>query len=232
MIVQKIEECTSVWDDSAGTVRRSWLGGDIVLEHTGTHFGYVLDGYARVSSRVGEFIVPAGCYFCLPGNARLSGAGRALLVTRIDYDGIFLVGGPIEARGRLRYINGCSDSVLIAPLRLGDPCLNLLHIPADIDQTAHTHPSTRVGLIVSGSGRCVWPTGEAEMNSGDVFVLTTGVVHSFHTGAEDMRIVVYHPDSDCGPSDDVHPMVNRTLVNGIPANQISEIRTSPSHFVD
>ena len=70
------------------------------------------------------------------------------------------------------------------------------------------------------------------MNPGGVFVLTTDLVHSFHTGAEDMRIVVYHPDSDCGPSDDAHPMVNRTLVNGIPANQIFEIRTSPSHFAD
>ena len=70
------------------------------------------------------------------------------------------------------------------------------------------------------------------MNSGDVFVLTTGVVHSFHTDAEDMLIVVYHPDSDCGPSDDLHPMVNRTLVNGIPANQIPEIRIRPSHFAD
>ena len=33
---------------------------------------------------------------------------------------------------------------------LGDPCLNLLHIPPSTRQSAHTHPSIRVGLIVSG----------------------------------------------------------------------------------
>ena len=47
----------------------------------------------------------------------------------------FQVGGPIEAMGRLRYIDGCTDSLLIPPWRRGEACLNHLHIPPGVEQT-------------------------------------------------------------------------------------------------
>jgi hypothetical protein len=30
-----------------------------------------------------------------------------------------------------------------------------------------------------------------------------------------MDVIAYHPDSDFGPENETHPMVNRTLVGGI-----------------
>lgn len=33
--------------------------------------------------------------------------------------------------------------------------------------------------------------------------------------ADALKIVVYHPDSDFGPTDEAHPMVNRTIINGV-----------------
>ena len=35
------------------------------------------------------------------------------------------------------------DTLLLAPPKLTDPCLNLLHFPPGITQTAHSHPSLR-----------------------------------------------------------------------------------------
>ena len=55
--------------------------------------------------------------------------------------------------------------------------------------------------------------------------MPAGEEHCFHTDGEPMDIVAWHPDSDTGPSDDDHPMVNRTLVEGRSAAGIEEIRT-------
>jgi hypothetical protein len=49
-----------------------------------------------------------------------------------------------------------------------------------------------------------------DLVSGDVFVLPTDELHGFHTQDQHLRVVVYHPDSDFGPTDEAHPMINRT----------------------
>ena len=132
--------------------------------------------------------------------------------------GLFQIGGPVEETGRLRYIDGCSDTLLIAPPMLGDPCLNLLHIPPGTHQTEHTHPSLRVGIVVDGAGVCRTPDGETPLTPGLVFAIRTDGRHSFHTEDTALRIVAWHPDSDFGPTHAQHPMLNRTLVNGQPVN--------------
>jgi hypothetical protein len=40
-----------------------------------------------------------------------------------------------------------------------------------------------------------------------------------------MVVVAYHPDSDYGPTHEAHPMINRTVVRGVPASQIESIHT-------
>lgn len=201
-----------------------WDGGPLHLPTNGTHFGFVYSGPTQLNSAVGSFDLLPGMYFSLADEVQLSG-GKGIVCTRLDANGFFQIGGPIENQGRLRYIDGCSDSLLVSPVVRGDPCLNLLHIPPGIDQTEHTHPSLRAGLIVSGSGTC--QTGEklVELEPGTVFVIRANSLHSFHTQQEALRVIAWHPDSDTGPSHDDHPMVNRTMVDGIPAAKISEIRT-------
>src|SRR5438045_4159782 len=103
----------SAWNETAWT-----LGED------GTHFGFVYSGAAELSCASGKFALSAGMYFSVPAALRISG-GSGILVTRLNYRGFFQLGGPIEARGRLRYIDGCTDSLLLAPVMRGDPCLNL-----------------------------------------------------------------------------------------------------------
>lgn len=142
------------------------------------------------------------------------------------YVGINAVGGPIEPTGRLRYIDGCTDTLLVPPVRKGDPCLNHLHFPTGIRQTPHTHPSVRTGLVYRGRGECIVPNRDPiPLRPGSAFVIPTGAMHSFNTSDETLDVIAFHPDSDTGMTDDDHPMVNRTMVAGVSASKIPEIRT-------
>ncbi len=42
--------------------------------------------------------------------------------------------------------------------------------------------------------------------------IPTGSLHSFFTRDEALDVVAWHPDSDFGPRDDDHPMINRTVI--------------------
>jgi len=199
--------------DLAGSVHPSvaqgWCDSPLTLEE-GTHFGFVQIGPARLDCQAGSFSLGAGLYFAVPGAARVQG-GMGLAITRLGYQGLFSLGGPIEERGRLQYIDGCTDSLLLAPVLRGDPCLNLLHLPPGTRQSRHTHPSDRVGLVVRGAGTCLTDAGAAELRPGLAFLIPTDLPHCFHTEDSELLIVAYHPDSDFGPTHQDHPMINRTL---------------------
>ncbi len=190
-----------------------------------THFGYVFKGEPVLKTSNGDFTIREGMYFSAPGSATLLGDGQGIIISCLNYQGVFSVGGPIEPEGRLRYIDGCRDSLLIPPVMKGDPCLNALYFPPGINQTPHTHPSMRIGMIVSGAGECVTADEVIPLVPGQVFVIPGGGLHSFRTEDSPMVVVAYHPDSDVGPTDESHPMVNRTLVNGVSASLLEEIRT-------
>ena len=135
------------------------------------------------------------------------------------------MGGPIEAMGRLRYIDGCSDTLLCAPPLLGDPCLNLLHFPKNIEQTEHTHPSTRAGIVADGSGCCATPDGEYPLRPGCLFYIPSDGLHRFFTHeTTTLNVIAYHPDSDWGPTHENHPTLNRTWVHGLKVEN-----TTPEH---
>lgn len=114
--------------------------------------------------------------------------------------------------GNLSYIDGCSNSNLVHPARNGDPCLNYLYFPAGINQTFHTHPSYRIGLVLSGSGVADTGTDQYALTPGKMFILGRHARHRFFTTDSDLSLMVFHPDSEDGPRDEFNPMKSRTYL--------------------
>lgn len=175
-----------------------------------TAYGYVLSGRVWVDG----VEVPAGYAFAakqhIDGKRKFG--SKFVAVMRYGFVGLSAM-VKVESVGRVQYIDGCTDSVLVAPPRFGDPCLNSLHFPRNITQTSHTHPSIRAGVISSGHGWAVTQAGSYKLETGDAWVIDANEVHHFVTGKESgMTVIAYHPDSNWGPTDEVHPMKNRTYI--------------------
>jgi hypothetical protein len=183
----------------------------------GTCFGFVAAGAATIGDAHSETRLSKGQWFCMPKGCQISALDpdtRVVISQKTGFTGLRAFGGPIEPLGRLKYIDRCSDTLLAPPPLLGDPCLNHLHFPLGIEQTEHTHPSVRCGVVAGGSGWCETPYGESAREPGLAFLIPTDGRHRFVTDTEPMDVIAYHPDTDWGPTDEEHPMVNRTLVGG------------------
>lgn len=202
-------------------------GCEVSLPADYTHLGAVLDGELLLVRDGRERRLAVGDFFSVIGPATVCGFGRGMASSSPNYRGFNVFGGPIDPVGRLRYIDGCSDTLLVPPVRKGDPCLNHLHFPVGIRQTPHTHPSVRTGFVYAGLGECIVPDGPPiPLRPGCVFIIATDALHSFNTYDHTMDVIAFHPDSDTGMTDDDHPMVNRTIVDGVSASRIDAIRTT------
>ena len=228
-------------------------GKGFIREDNCSYYGFVYNGFVRLETIDREaFTLSEGMYFSLsePFKIRQGIVGSFVLVQvhhtkgiypETNFSAMFNIGGSVEEVGRLKYIDGCTDSLLIPPVKKGDPCLNHLHFPENIVQTPHTHPSHRLGIVSGGEGECVTPFGNLPLMKGCIFVIkeydgetkkigldgklhATGT-HKFNTTSSSMDVIAFHPDSDFGATDEEHPMINRTIVNGVSASKLKEIRT-------
>lgn len=191
------------------------------LSESQNHFGFVSSGSVTLCVSGRSYPLVAGMYFSVAGPATIEGSGTGIIVSQSDYRGLFQVGGPIESTGRLHYIDGCSDTLLISPVRKGESCLNFLCLPPRTNQTSHTHPSFRFGVIVEGQGFCDCEQRSEPLFPGKAFFIPAEGRHRFRTETETLSVIAFHPDSDFGPHDDDHPMVNKTIVDGIPASKLT-----------
>lgn len=144
------------------------------------------------------------------------GDAQVFAVIRLGFHGQGLVGGPIEASGRLCYIDNCSDSLLVYPPRRGDPSLNHLSFPSDVRQSFHIHPSIRLGVVASGSGFACFADREVPLTAGTLFCIEERELHRFRTEDQRLDVIAFHPDGDWGPTDQDHPMLNRTYLSAAP----------------
>ncbi len=190
----------------------------IIGESMSTLYGYVAEGDASIETMDFTVRLKRGGFFAVPGKAFITTRGMVAVIQRFGFTGQFAA-GIREGRGRLSYIDGCSDSILVYPPRFGDPVLNHLHFPRGILQTQHTHPSIRLGIVADGRGEA-W---QQETNTskgwskplieGSVFLLEEQELHSFRTDESAMDVIAFHPDSDWGPTDSGHPMIQRTYID-------------------
>jgi hypothetical protein len=184
---------------------------------------FALYGYSFGDSKIkiGKKIhkLEAGQYFSFfvtDDGFKAETEDRLMLVVRLGFKPQEVTGW-VEPKGRLTYIDGCSDSLLVYPPRMGDPSLNMLYFPSNIEQTAHTHPSIRLGCVIDGHGFAdVWKNDKLEsipLVTGKLFCLEEHELHRFRTSAQSMTVIAWHPDGDWGPTDHNHTMLNRTYIN-------------------
>jgi quercetin dioxygenase-like cupin family protein len=178
-----------------------------------TAMGYSYgDSIIKVGSE--RVVLKAGDYFSIPvknQNIKIDAGNNLFIVFRLGFIGQYYI-GKTERKGRLSYIDGCSDSLIIYPPRLGDASLNLLYFPKNINQSFHTHPSIRIGCVISGTGISDTDDGANDLSEGVHFCLEEHELHRFKTSESEMRIVAFHPDGDWGPTDENHTMFNRTYI--------------------
>lgn len=215
--------------DAFPVVYRSWHQNTVTLPAWGTHFGFVYQGNPILHRDWGkqEYRLYPQMYFSLPDGGKINGtASTGVVITRLNYGGVFHLGGPLETQGRFAYIDGGSNSLIIPPVAFGNPCLNALYFPAGVDQTWHTHPSHRIVTVVEGCGFC-WTQDKqrVDLQPGTVFYLPADYQHKFQTTDNKLTLVVFHPDSDIGFTHRHNPMLNRTIVEGVSATQLPQIHT-------
>jgi len=212
-----------VWNISKNWKATHPLNGLTTKIHR-TYYGATDSDGVLVTAR-GTYPLMAGMFFSSTEIVSIDVEGTCSLIVLPTYKGQFYLGGPIEETGRLKYIDGCTDTLLIGPMKIGDPCLNHLHFPPGINQTMHTHESVRCGLIIRGQGWCNLPDQRIELKKGMVWLLPEGTKHAFQTKDQSLDVIAWHPDTDMGPSDEDHPMLNKTYVDGVSAKLLDEIRT-------
>ena len=181
-----------------------------------TLYGVCL-GSTKLVYNDSEVLLNNEAYFslCLGADTKkltVSPKGSLVLFVRYGYRGLNQLGLNCETLGRLTYIDGCTDTTLIFPPRFGDPSLNLLCFPAETSQSYHRHPTLRFGVILEGSGFADINNKSQPLKKGDVFCIQENELHRFKTESKEMRLIAYHPDSDFGPKDSDHAMLNRTYL--------------------
>lgn len=117
----------------------------------------------------------------------------------------------------LPYVNGCSTKQIFPPDRLGDPTLQMLHMPAHTrEQQHHIHSTTRVVYVSSGRGTSVVGIGEhvveTELKPGTICILEPMCPHHFETSDEELVVLPLHIWSSVGPAEKNHPMFNGTHI--------------------
>lgn len=199
----------------------------------GTTYGYVLDGNAEIfqSNQKAPHTIASGGYFALNGHVDISGLDASvIMIKREQCVTSDKIGKATDVKW-MKYIDDCDDAILVAPEHAGSPCTNLLIVHPNTHQTAHVHPSDRVGVILSGSATCstfenIRPESsssgwrEHSMQKGDLFLLPAGKLHKFTTGKDPLTVFTFHPDS----YDDENPMLRGTIRN---ADDLEKLHQKP-----
>jgi quercetin dioxygenase-like cupin family protein len=201
---------------------RAYVGAMPKIPLGASLYGYVDSGSFELTAATTDdgyrTQVGPGCTFALSEQGSYdSYAPIGWWVVRHGFTAPFVVTKP-ENKGRLTYIDGCSDSLLIYPPRQGDGSLSLLYFPCGIEQSWHTHPSIRLGYVLSGTGTAYWVDDKGKehteaLTAGTAFLLPEHMRHRFCTDSSELRILAYHPDGDWGPTDHNHSMINRTYLD-------------------
>jgi quercetin dioxygenase-like cupin family protein len=179
----------------------------LTLEHGYSHYGFVLDGQATLMSTGRWRGLYAGDCFSIKGTGAVFSNGNVFVVSQEAQSALPTVCGPLEPTGRFPYEQGVTTTLIVPPVKAGDPCLNHIHFAPNTPQVMHTHDSLRIGVTYRGQGELVADNGSVvQMTSGKVFVIKPHALHAMRTLGHELDVVSFHPDSASGFTDENNPM--------------------------
>lgn len=192
----------------------------------GSVYIMVMDGVFSITNEENQILctLKSGCHAELTTPSTIYSQGNAYVIQTHYYRGLTRIGMQLENKCSLRFIDGCMDTLLISPLVKADPCLNFLYIPKNTTQTLHTHPSARLGMVLYGTGACVVESGAIDLMPNRFFIIQDNVLHQFLTTYSELGIFVFHPDSDFGPSNAEHPMINKSFIGRTSVTELRKIK--------
>lgn len=133
-----------------------------------------------------------------------------------------------------KYIVGCMQTSVLQNTKKGLPNINALFFPENIQQTPHTHPSQRIGIVKEWCWECVTSNDMIPLVKWNLFMIladpdfhewitetnkfTKSWVHSFNTQSSSMTVIAWHWDSTTWPEDENSAMLNNTIIWGYGAN--------------
>ena len=118
------------FSDSIASLKIASCSGGMKLADGASHFIIAFGAALEVNTGEEREHLRPECFGVFSGPAVLEGDGRALVVSMDNYACPRLKGGPVEQEGRLRYVDGCSATILLSPPVKGEPCFNFMHLPA------------------------------------------------------------------------------------------------------
>jgi hypothetical protein len=68
-------------------------------------------------------------------------------------------------------------------------------------------------VVANGSGFACFADREMPLTAGTLFCIEERELHRFRTEDQRLDVIAFHPDGDWGPTDQDHPMLNRTYLS-------------------
>lgn len=183
----------------------------VVDGHGETVFGVVLSSFLVVEQGRGQSEqVPAGWVFSFRAPAKFHAQGRTMLFGRPGFVGRDCM-ARLQDQATLSYMDGSGCSVAVFPPRQGDPMMHQVFMPKATTQKPHIHPSSRIGIVTKGCIIMESAHEQVHLEPGGVFVVPPRVLHGMATKDFEGEAVVFHPEGGWGPTDELNPMLMRTL---------------------
>lgn len=206
------------------SVRRFYDGEASFLTngHRSGVLGYV-DQETQI--RVGNvrLFLTGGMYFRAPSVEVVHGAG--ILMQKTGFDAQTLIGGPDDGRGRLRWINGVRYSLLVPPMKSGDPCLELISFPRNHFGSLITFAFPFIAVVRDGEGEIQTEDRNYRVEWGNQISIPPNYPHRYVTTPRaPLQLVVFQTVTGESFDDGRNPLVEATIYKGQSAQDVDEIR--------
>lgn len=191
---------------------RVWDSSSLSLPGNSTHFGFCVEGKARIEGRSISCNIQKTGFFRLIGPATIQGQHRGFVLSVPGIKGFDQISSNFSEVPLIPYLPGGRQNCLVWPAGLYFPTMNTLKMSPKQIQQDHSHDSLRVNVIIDGAAQCVLSNDAFGIVKYDLLILSANERHRFETRTLPMTFIAFHPDSDADIfSEHRNPMILKTI---------------------